>query len=393
MRSKASWQGKRASTLALAVFLCALAPAAAVARTWRVTPDGTGDAPTIQAAVDSARAGDVVLVAPGAYTWSGQGTGDEYAMIRFLRGADGFTVRSEAGPELTVLDAERSGRVFYIQGGDDNSVTIEGFTIRGGKAPLYGDYCGGGLIAHLSSPIFRDCVFTGNTAERGGAVYYAGVSGPRFERCVFSGNRASRGAAIYLVNSSKTAVFSKCVIRDNEAAERGGGIYAYHFVLDIADCALFNNRGGSLGGAVYGTLLYPSSIARCTIAENRALEGSALYLLSCEPQSVERTILARNHDGPPLAPLQTTLGVGCCCVWGNAVSDALPAGAIDLGGNFSADPLFCGIPGSFDYGLRSDSPCLPGDEPICISIGAYGLACSAVAVESASWGRIKGLYR
>ena len=42
-----------------------------LARTWFVTPDGTGDAPTIQAAVDSARGGDTVLLDNGTFTGPG----------------------------------------------------------------------------------------------------------------------------------------------------------------------------------------------------------------------------------------------------------------------------------------------------------------------------------
>jgi hypothetical protein len=53
------------SLLFLAAFF--LFPAPTDARTWRVTVDGTGDAPTIEAAMDSAAAFDTVLVAPGEH--------------------------------------------------------------------------------------------------------------------------------------------------------------------------------------------------------------------------------------------------------------------------------------------------------------------------------------
>ena len=65
------------------LFSSLLSPlSSALARTWYITPDGLGDAPTIQAGVDSSSAGDTVLVACGTYTWSSQGTSDDRALIR-----------------------------------------------------------------------------------------------------------------------------------------------------------------------------------------------------------------------------------------------------------------------------------------------------------------------
>jgi hypothetical protein len=39
-----------------------------LARTWHIRPDGTGDAPTIRAGIDSAAAGDTVLLGNGVFT-------------------------------------------------------------------------------------------------------------------------------------------------------------------------------------------------------------------------------------------------------------------------------------------------------------------------------------
>jgi hypothetical protein len=59
------------STTTLLAFLLLL-PASSGARTWIVDPDGTGEAPTIAAAVDSAAyQGDVIELMDGVYTGDG----------------------------------------------------------------------------------------------------------------------------------------------------------------------------------------------------------------------------------------------------------------------------------------------------------------------------------
>jgi len=98
--------------LATCVLLCTgLHPAAATARTWTVRADSTGDAPTIQAALDSAVSGDDVLVTPGTYTWTNQGMGSSVSGPSMLDVGYGVRPHSESGASQTVLDAQGQGRV------------------------------------------------------------------------------------------------------------------------------------------------------------------------------------------------------------------------------------------------------------------------------------------
>lgn len=74
----------------------------AEAEVWVVNPDGTGDAPTIQAAIDSlAWSGDIIELTDGVYT--GVGNRDLYTSGRSL------LIRSQSGnPANCVIDLQGS---------------------------------------------------------------------------------------------------------------------------------------------------------------------------------------------------------------------------------------------------------------------------------------------
>src|SRR5262245_49399637 len=91
-------------------------------RTWHILNDGSGDAPTIQAGVDSGGMGDTVLVGPGTY----------YENIDSLQG--GVVLISEFGPESTIIDGNQQGSVIHVT--DD--AEIKGFTIQNGLNNLGG---------------------------------------------------------------------------------------------------------------------------------------------------------------------------------------------------------------------------------------------------------------
>ena len=78
-------------------------------RTWSVNAEGTGDAPSIQAAIDSCAAGDTVLAAPGTYTGAGNRDidfhreGDRRHVIAGGR-LDGHRLRG-LGERITIVDS------------------------------------------------------------------------------------------------------------------------------------------------------------------------------------------------------------------------------------------------------------------------------------------------
>lgn len=365
------------------------------ARTWTVRVDGSGDAPTIQAAVDSAGVGDVILVGPGRYTWNNQGGGNvDYGLIAIFRGQDRFTIRSEAGPEATILDAQRHSRVIYIQG--YNAITIEGFTITGGDAPVLGSRAGGGLGTHLSRDTIRDCIFEDNWAQQGGGIWCGGVSTLRVENCEFRGNDATYGAAMLFINSSTRSTVSGCVIDNNIATSHGGGIYGLNNNLNIENTLISRNIADTgSGGGIYLRTMHPSQVLSCTLVQNLSLDGGGIYINDTPTFTLDRTIIASSGGSAFASYNSSVITMSCCDVWGNTGGNELPAGSIDATGNFSLDPLFCDFAGR-DFTLNSASPCAPGNHPAgaaCDVIGALGVNCGQVHTERRSWGQVKALYR
>ena len=99
------------------------------ATTYVVRPDGTGDFPTIQAAVDACADGDVIELADGSFT--GPGNRDiDY---------DGrsITIRSQSGNPSTCIirvDGTPSAphRGFYFHSQETSASVLEGITISNG---------------------------------------------------------------------------------------------------------------------------------------------------------------------------------------------------------------------------------------------------------------------
>jgi predicted outer membrane repeat protein len=150
---------------------------AVIARTWYITPDGTGDAPNIQDGIDSATAGDTVLVGSGIYYESG---------IHMRSGA--VLLGETAEGDSAIIDAEEENSVLYCRECDATTI-IEGLTIRNGKLEDWYPTVGGGPLLASCYLTIRRCVFSENKATYGGAVHGDGGR-VVFEDCIFVKNYA-----------------------------------------------------------------------------------------------------------------------------------------------------------------------------------------------------------
>lgn len=181
-------------SLSVTSALLFLAVAAGAQQTLHV-PD---DYPSISAAVAAASNGDRVLVGPGTYR--------EGAVVSFAGKI--IEVRSEAGPEVTIVDGEGDDRCFRFTGGETRDTLLEGFTLLNGQAPTgtgTNGRDGGAVLIQGASPTIRTCSFVNGRAdygEDGGSPGYRGGHGgaihintgsPWVERCSFQSNRAGTG--------------------------------------------------------------------------------------------------------------------------------------------------------------------------------------------------------
>lgn len=429
---------KSAVFCAVLLVLASLCPQRLRAEIWRIDADGTGDAPTIQAGIDSATAGDTVLLSPGTYT--GAGNRD----IDFEGKA--VSVESSAGAEFTTIDCAGLGRGFLFASGEGMSSILRGVRVINGSHALFGGavYCvnasptiednifsgnhagfrGGAICCDTSSAVVAGNSLENNDASYGGALSCSGLSSlsvtanefrsntasisggavacrgsaPLIEENRFTGNVATNeGGAMYCDQGSSATISTNRF--ENNTAGGGGGAVALLQSSPTIEHNLFRGNGSALGGGVYCDNFSVGPIRYNTFDENSAGSGTgaAIFCTNYSATPISNNIVVNSTAGTPIDSKNDSAPViGCCCLFNNAGGDALPPGSIDGGGNFSQDPEFCGIDGSGNYYLQADSPCAPGKTPTpkqCGQIGAFPVSCGTTAAQRKTWGAIKNLYR
>jgi hypothetical protein len=205
--------------------------AGAHAATYHVIPGGGGDAGTIQAGIDLASNGDIVMVAPGTYRGAGN--------VNLNFNGKNITLQSDAGAGQTIIDCQQAAPGIRFANGEGFDAVLDGFTIKNARGNK-----GAGIYVSGASPMICYCVLTNCYAfNTGGGMYVLNGSPTVFNNTFDDDGAAFGGGAFQLASGSNVQIYQNIICGTTSGgafgfSSAGGGTF-------ISCNDLYANTGGS----------------------------------------------------------------------------------------------------------------------------------------------------
>jgi parallel beta-helix repeat protein len=406
-----------------------LLPQLALGGTWVIQNDGSGDAPSIQAGIDSAAAGDTVRVLPGRYVENLDFKGKAIAVLG-------------SGPEQTIIDGSgQPGACVVFRSGEDRGSVLCDFGITGGTGYTSGtglilgggiyvresdpsiltniihdnavEHYGGGIYcscdSSFSSPLIQGNVIVSNQAgSNGGGIGVSGYVSPVIRDNLIADNWTERGdgGGIWLLVDVRAEVVEGNTIVRNRAGDHGGGIHLANpgsavvtaeirGNLIASNVAQWRSRVVSAGGGIWAyevdALVLENTLV-LNVGGPDSTWGGGIALDRIGASTIERNIIAMNTGGGIRCDRSESPTVRDNLAWQNPGGEGLGlcAGWTDSGGNVVADPYFCDEAGGI-FTMAEDSPALSHPAG---PLGAFPVAgCGPVpVVEVTTWGALKARF-
>ncbi len=285
-----------------------------------------GDFSTIQAAIDAAKDGDEIIVAPGTYVEN----------ITLL--GKPITLRSESGAEVTTIDGGGVRSVVRCENGESSETIIQGFTLTNGLGEESKNVSwGGGVYILGSSPIVMDCRIVANSALKAGANQpgfgggiYSDAGGATIVGCLITGNTvgfdgSSKGGGAYI---GEGTTLNNCLVSGNLVPSfgKGGGVYCGGG--SILSCVVRFNQAANYGVGI-GLTFSGGFMADSTVCSNWTQDD------------IDVDVWGEFQDGGGNVVLESCeADVGACCIDGACITTT-EAECLAAGGTYEGNATIC----------------------------------------------------
>lgn len=292
------------------------------------------DQPTIQAGIDAAVNGDVVLVAPGSY------------MENINFNGKAITVKSSDGAHNTLIDGGSvqypdNGSVVTFNSGEGLDSVLDGFTLTNGTGSPYVQYGsdpvpgGGGVLCENSSPTLMNNTITQNTT-------------------------ISLGGGILAAHSSMLCINN--IISHNMGRWKGGGLHCPHSSPTISGNYISDNFSDGFGGGICGNFSSDMVVTNNIICGNQGGYGGGIGCYSTDDITITNNIITGNVGDPGggIAMISDFATISNNIIAGNW---GYRGGGICLQGLYSFKCINNTVVGntSFNYGGGLYTECSKGD--------------------------------
>ena len=259
------------------------------------------------------------------------------------------------------ISGNKQHQIFWVK--ETGTLTILNVTLADGRGvdddDLYDDdVLIGGAIMNWGILTVSDSIFTGNSADwggatfnddraslnvsnstfnsnsavRGGAIYYAGEKSLRISSSNFTGNSASLGGTVYKSGAASLSISSSNFA--GNSASRGGAIFsAGDASVGISESNFSDNSASASGGAIYtggGAIL---SISASDFSKNSAWFNGGAVFNNEEANIVESSFANNTADsegGAVFSNTRDTITISRCRFSGNVAGEK--GGALHSGG-------------------------------------------------------------
>ncbi len=332
-----------------------------------------GDAPTIQAGIDLAVNGDIVLVSAGTYIENISFDGEDIRVI------------SISGAENTIIDGNQNGSVVSFVNYETENAELSGFTITngngntGGSSPRFG---GGIAIREFSNPTLRNLIIENNSApvaeSLGGGIAISLYSSPLLENIEIKNNYAYYGGGIAIYYSNP--IIRNVIITGNDAYA-GGGIMSQGSSPEIVRTVIQGNSTTNGGAGIWFYEDGEIVLNAVTITGNYDSYPEHYSGIMCI-QNVNLTIINSIlwNDGREIGTYTVSFAQNDIHVAYSDLQNGQEGIDVDLGeatwgeGNIQDDPLFVDSENG-NYGLVEGSPCIDAGIDLYFAGGDTLLYC------------------